>query len=148
MKMDEDFHAWLLDQAAALRKGDVSRLDWEHLAEELEAMAAAERRELLRRLTTLLGHLLKLRYQPRPRSERTRVLTVVRSRTEISRLLRESPGLKGHLQGLVAEAYSDARRETGIELGLARRDWEQLFPKQCPWSVELILDEDFLTPAN
>lgn len=111
-------------------------------------MAAAERRELLRRLTTLLGHLLKLRYQPRPRNERSRILTVVRSRTEIIRLLRDSPGLKGQLEGLVADAYADARRETGIEIGLARRDWEQLFPKQCPWSVDLILDEDFVMPTN
>jgi hypothetical protein len=43
-----DFHAWPLDQAKRLRLGDI--IDRESLAEELEAMAARERRELLSHL--------------------------------------------------------------------------------------------------
>jgi hypothetical protein len=148
VRIGDDFHGWLLEQASALRNRRHLALDYENLAEELDAIAAAERRELLRRLTTLLGHLLKLRYQPRPRSERSRVLTVLRSRTEVNRMLRQSPGLKGQLERLIAEAYSDARRETRIELGLARSEWNKLFPEQCPWSADLILHEDFLNPAE
>src|SRR5579885_2523622 len=122
--------------------------NYKNPAEELDARAAAERRELLRRLTTLRGHLLKLRYQPRPGSERSRLLTVIRSRTEIDRRLPESPGLKGQLGQFVTQTYSDARRETGIQSGRSRREWEALFPELCPWPVELILDEDFLKPAE
>ena len=37
--IDDDFNAWLLDQAAALRGLQPDSLDWQNLAEELEAMA-------------------------------------------------------------------------------------------------------------
>jgi hypothetical protein len=47
--IEEDFHGWLTHQAALLRSRDADALDWEHLAEEIEAMASAERRELLGR---------------------------------------------------------------------------------------------------
>jgi Domain of unknown function DUF29 len=141
--INEDFYSWLLDQASALRKRRWNSLDCEHLAEELEAMAVAERRELLKRLTTLLSHLLKLRYQPRLRSRRRRMLTVVHSRTQIRQLLEDSPGLKGQLEQLVPKAYSDARRETGIELGHLHNEWIDLFPEECPWSLDQLQDDDF-----
>ena len=102
VRIEDDYHGWLLDQASVLRHHRHSSLDWSNLAEELEAMAAAERRELLRRLTTLLAHLLKFQYQPEVRRERSRKLTIVRSRTEIKRLLDYSPGLKGQLTEYVA----------------------------------------------
>jgi len=37
-----DFHAWLLNQAASLRDRRHDRIDWESIAEELEAMARSE----------------------------------------------------------------------------------------------------------
>jgi hypothetical protein len=48
-----DFHGWLLDQAKRLRLGDMS-VDRESLAEELEAIATRERRELASYLEVLL----------------------------------------------------------------------------------------------
>src|SRR5579863_4575063 len=88
---EEDYHGWLLHQAALLRGRHADSLDWEKLAEELEAMASAERRELLRRLTTLYAHLLKMQYQPEQRRARGRKVTIDRSRIEIERVLDQSP---------------------------------------------------------
>jgi Domain of unknown function DUF29 len=51
VSVEKDFHGWLVHQAALLRSRDADALDWEHLAEEIDAIAGAERRELLRRLT-------------------------------------------------------------------------------------------------
>jgi hypothetical protein len=62
--INEDFHGWLLDQAAVLRTRDFEALDCEHLAEELELMAARERREMQSELKNLLLHLLKLKFEP------------------------------------------------------------------------------------
>jgi Domain of unknown function DUF29 len=70
--IDDDLHGWLLAQASALRSQRYKSLDRNNLAEELEAMAAAQRRELLERLTTMLAHLLKLRYQPQEVPQRGR----------------------------------------------------------------------------
>jgi hypothetical protein len=47
-KRGEDHHGWLLEQAALLRSERHDSLDWSNLAEELEAMAAAQRRKIKR----------------------------------------------------------------------------------------------------
>ena len=59
---EQDFYAWLLDQADVLRAYRPSFLDWAGVAEELEAMGASEKRELKSRLIMLTAHLLKWRY--------------------------------------------------------------------------------------
>jgi Domain of unknown function DUF29 len=150
VKIDDDFHGWLLDQASALRRQKIGSLDWKHLAEELEAMAAAERRELLRRLTTLFAHMLKIQYQAQELQRRGRSwrLTVLRSRTEIRRLLDQSPGLKGQLKSFADEAYRDARRHAGEEMNLARHEWERRLPAELPWSVDQALDFEFMTSES
>jgi Domain of unknown function DUF29 len=62
---DHDFYAWANEQAGLLRAGRLSEADIEHIAEEIESMGRTEKRELISRLTVLLLHLLKWRYQPR-----------------------------------------------------------------------------------
>lgn len=59
-----DFYGWLADQTKLLRSRQAERLAWNDLAEELEAMAASQRRELKNRLHVLLLHLLKWQTQP------------------------------------------------------------------------------------
>jgi Domain of unknown function DUF29 len=143
---EDDYHAWLLAQASLLRSQNSGSLDWSDLAEEIEAMAASQRRELLERLTTLIAHLLKLTHQERevPRRGRGWRLTVVRSRREIKQLLDESPGLKGKLEEYVRKTYPDAQRDAGVEMGLERRAWLELFSPDCPWTVDQLMDDDFL----
>jgi hypothetical protein len=43
---DEDFVAWLEDQARRARHGKADGLDLENIAEELEGMARSDRREI------------------------------------------------------------------------------------------------------
>jgi hypothetical protein len=145
IKINDDFHGWLLDQASALRERRYFSLDWDSLAEELEAMAATERREVLRRLTTLFEHLLKLAYQPDELSRRGNGWrrTVVNSRIEIERLLNQSPGLKGQIEDFALDAYAGARRKAGTAIGLRRDQWEVLLPDVNPWSIDQALEPDF-----
>lgn len=60
---DQDFYAWTYDQAAKLRSGQLTELDRENIAEELETLGRSEKRELVNRLTVLLTHLLKWQFQ-------------------------------------------------------------------------------------
>jgi hypothetical protein len=143
VRIDDDFHAWLLEQASLLRKKQYPLLDWNNLAEELVAIAGAQKRELLERLATLFEHLLKLEYQRETRRERSRKSTIARTRTAVERLLEQSPGLKGQLDELATKAYADGCKHAGIDLGLSRRQWEKVFPRTSPWSVTQILDDDF-----
>jgi hypothetical protein len=140
IKINDDFHGWLLDQASALRERRYLSLDWDNLAEELEAMAARERRELLRRLTTLFEHLLKLAYQPDqlPRRGHGWRRTIVRSRIEIKRLLHDNPGLKGQMEQFAADAYADGRRIAGSAM-----EGQVALPDSIPWSIDKALEADF-----
>jgi hypothetical protein len=142
-RLEDDFHAWLLEQAALLRNKQFHLLDWSNIAEELEAMAGAQRRELRQRLATLFEHLLKLEYQPEERRERGRKSTLVKTRTAIETLLEQSPGLKGQMEELAEKAYLDGCRYAGTDLGLSRRQWEKTFPTNSPWSLKQVLNDDF-----
>ena len=62
---ETDLAAWAMNSAALVRSG--AELDEEHreqIAEELEWMAKNDRRERNSRTTTLMTHLLKIKYQP------------------------------------------------------------------------------------
>lgn len=61
---EQDYHAWVLDEARRLRDGYLSQLDREHLAEELESLGRAQYWELVNRLRVLLAYLPKWQYQP------------------------------------------------------------------------------------
>lgn len=58
------FFLWTQEQAAALRAGQLDALDRDNLAEEVESLGRKDRRKLETRLTVLVMHLLKWRYQP------------------------------------------------------------------------------------
>lgn len=65
---DKDFYSWTQEQASLLKSGQLNSLDIPHLTEEIEAMGRSEKRELESRLTVVLLHLLKWRYQEVRRS--------------------------------------------------------------------------------
>jgi len=140
-KIENDFHDWLLDQASALRSRDYESLDWDRLAEELEAMGARERRELNERLKNLLLHLLKFKYQSaqmhRHRSWRS---SVREAREQIEDILADSPGIfGGRRDAVLAVAYGRARQKAADESELPL----DTFPPACPWPYEQIVDPDF-----
>ena len=93
---EEDFAAWLEDQAQRARRGETDGLDLENIAEELEGMARGDRREIRNRLTVLLIFLLKHMVQPRRRSsgwigpigeQRMRIATVITTAQACDRFL-------------------------------------------------------------
>jgi hypothetical protein len=65
---ESDFYGWTQLQARALAARQVEELDWQNLQEEIISLGRQEYRELVSRLTVLLGHLLEWEYQPDKRS--------------------------------------------------------------------------------
>jgi len=135
---ETDFYSWTQEQARLLRIGNMSMLDMDNMLEEIEAMGRSEKRNLVSRLSVLLAHLIKWRYQP-DRKGRSWRLTIAHQRIAVDKLLKESPGLKSMLGEKTAEAWRDAVREAEIETGINRK----IFPKECPWSFEEFMDEGF-----
>ena len=65
---EQDFWLWTQTMAEALKSGNFSQLDLEHLADEVESLGRSDRRELQSRLIVLLMHLLKWQFQAEMRA--------------------------------------------------------------------------------
>jgi len=134
----QDFHAWTQQQATLLRTGELAELDSEHLAEELESMGGSERQALSSRLTELLMHLLKWKYQPERRGN-SWLSSINKQRIGIEILLEESPSLKAQLSQRFEKAYQRVRRYAAVETHLPITT----FPEACPFTEEQALDPEF-----
>jgi hypothetical protein len=138
MSYESDFYAWVNEQTAQLRAGQLTTLDVEHIAEELEDLGKGIKRELMSRLTTLLAHLLKWEFQPSKRSTSWEV-TIDNQRLDLNDLLDENPSLKSQLEEVIAKAYKravgEARKQTLLD--------KSVFPAYCPYTERQILDQDF-----
>lgn len=135
---DRDFYAWANQQAQLLRAGNLADADIDLIAEEIESMGKAEKRELVSRLAILTMHLLKWLHQPSGRSTSWR-LTIEEQRRKTVRHLADNPSLKYRLDEALDDAYGDAILSAARETGLDRSD----FPSACPWSYEHIVDPNF-----
>ena len=58
---DTDVAAWAEQQAGALRRRAANEIDWDNVAEEIEGVAASQKREVRSRLRVICEHLLKWR---------------------------------------------------------------------------------------
>ena len=146
--MHEDFQAWLLEQAAALRERRYRSLDVEHLAEELEDMAVLRREGLRSDLIIVLLHMLKLACENRPthkqRRERQWKLDLVEHRDRVKHLLEGSGTLRSEFERMKPEAYRQARKRAGLAIDPGQKP---VGPLECPWTSDQILDEDFFPQA-
>jgi hypothetical protein len=133
---ERDLYAWSNEQAQLLRSGDFSRADIAHIAEEIEALARNENRELVSRLTVLLLHLLKWRFQPQRRGTSWR-LSISTTRKRLADHLADNPSLKPMLREAMARAYSYARDDAAIETGIDL----STFPVDCPWPFEQAMQD-------
>ena len=136
---ETDVVAWSEEQSALLRAGKLSALDIENIADEVEDVGKSERRALSSRMTVLLAHLLKWAYQGERRGASWRG-TIKEQRAEVLDILDEAPSLRARMADPVwmertwSKALGRAMSETGSDA----------FPEACPWSVDQILDPDFL----
>ncbi|MBB3119010.1 DUF29 domain-containing protein [Pseudoduganella violacea] len=136
---EEDFALWLDAQAALLRSGQFGQLDIENLTEELHGMSSSLHRELGSRLVVLIKHLLKCEFQPK-RKSRSWHSTIHEQRREIDALLETSPSLRHRLPEYCKKAYPHVLKEAANETGLP----DASFPPQLPYTIEKLLNADFL----
>lgn len=137
-RYEHDVVAWANEQAALLRSGKLSEIDVIKIAEEIEDVGKSEQRELASRMTVLIAHLLKWKYQPARRGN-SRDRTIKAQRKEVLYHLKESPSLKGKLSDadwldvVWAKAVALATTETGLDI----------FPDNGIWDIEQVLAHEF-----
>jgi hypothetical protein len=135
---DTDFYAWANEQAALLRAGRLSEADVENIAEEIESMRKSEKRELVSRLTVLLVHLLKWRYQPGLRGRSWR-LTIEQQRLHLEEHIATNPSLRSQLDEVMARAYRYARIDAERDTHLPR----SAFPVASPFTFDEAMNPVF-----
>lgn len=137
-RYETDVVAWACEQASLLRSGKLSEIDIERIAEEIEDVGKSEQRELASRMTVLIAHLLKWKYQPACRGtswERT----IKAQRKEVLYSLKESPSLKTKLEDedwldvIWSKAVALATTETGLDVD----------PEAGIWSIKELLSSEF-----
>ena len=134
---ETDICAWSCEQAYFLKRKDFLHLDIENIAEEIESLSKVHKRALKSQLKRLLMHLLKLRYQPEMQSDPTSWnRSIYQARADIDDLIEGSPSLKNFICEIIPITYESSRRDAAFETCLDLR----VFPKECPWSLEEILN--------
>ncbi len=136
---EQDYYLWLEKMAHLLRTGKLDELDLENLAEEIADMGRSERRTVESNLERVLMHLLKYQYQPEKRSSSWRY-TLLEHRDRLEKSFCDSPSLKNHFRAVFQQCYGKARRKAAVETELPI----ELFPNDCPFTPEQVLDLDYL----
>jgi Domain of unknown function DUF29 len=146
-RYDTDLLVWSEEQARALRaaahEGSDAPIDWEHVAEEIESLGAAERRALASHIGTVIEHLLKLQASPATAPERGWRDSIRRARRDIERLLAASPSLRrevGHMiddetiaaRSLVLASLADYDERPLIDIAGATYSEEQVLGEWMP----------------
>jgi hypothetical protein len=136
---ETDFADWIATTAELLRAKNFAAVDWENLLEEIDAMGRRERKSLKSNLRILLIHLLKWQHQPAQRSGSWRG-SIGEHRFRICEDLQDSPSLKPYFRDIITLTYRSARTAAANETGLPLHH----FPEECQYSVEQLLDDEFL----
>jgi hypothetical protein len=136
---DDDLVQWIDAQIHLLLENRFSELDIENLVEELDGMKKQYANELDSRLTVLIMHLLKCQYQKIHPPGKWHS-TLVEQRRRIAFLLKDAPSMRNSVQPFALDCYPSARRRATMETHLDA----STFPAQLPYSVEQILDDNFI----
>lgn len=134
-----DFYAWIIHNTKLLKKEKLSEVDIENITEEIESMGKSYKRELINRLAVLIAHLLKWQTQPERRGNSWK-FTIREQRSQVMKLIKESPSLKPALKKNLADTYLDSTFLAAAEMDVDA----SIFPNTCPFSLDEILNPDFL----
>jgi hypothetical protein len=139
---EDDGLLWATEQLALLRAKKFAQLDLEGLITELEFAVADKKSALRNRLRVLTAHLLKCQFQPTKKTK-SWLRTIHEQRAHIETLFMDSPSLKNFAEEYANWAYPRTVRKAALETGLP----VSAFPEQSPFTMEQLLDLEFLPEA-
>lgn len=135
----DDIYGWAMEQAAALRAGNLSALDRENLAEEIESLGRSEFNRLVSFYSLVQLHMLKWEYQPSHRCTSWEV-SISTHRKHVRLTIADNPSLKSRLDEAFERAYLQARLDAIRETGLAPK----VFPADCPFTRDEAMTRPFV----
>jgi len=139
---EADLALWSQQQAEALRgaarAGTNLPIDWENVAEEIEALARSERSSLASHVNTIIEHLARLEASPATDPRNGWIVTILRTRGRIAKVLKSSPSLERFLDDILAEEHPPALRLVGRVLALYG-ETPRVPPDDLHYSLEQVL---------
>jgi hypothetical protein len=136
---NQDYYQWIQETVKILEQRNFQELDLDNLIEEIQDLARNEKQIVETNLIVVLKLLLKWQYQPKQRSGEIKA-SIRRHRYQIRDNLKVSPSLKTYLSEIWLESYQEARLQAADETESAIAT----FPEQCPYTIENILNTDYL----
>lgn len=107
-----DAYSWAMQQADALRRGDLKAVDWDTVIEEIESVGRSEKNSWESLCGRVLEHLLAIEFWSRAIDKVLRhwAREVMYFRRRMADVLDRNPGLKGQYAAMYASAWRSARR--------------------------------------
>jgi hypothetical protein len=136
---DLDDAQWLEETVSLLKKHQFQQLDLDHLIEELEDLGREKKNTVASLLEKIIRHLLLLQYWTRESEYNTVHCQeeIYTSRTQLGRKI--TINLSNYLEKELNSIYQDVLGFVKIKTMSA-----VTFPAQCPYSLEQLLDRDWL----
>ncbi len=131
-----DLHGWALQQSELLKKGEFSKLDIDHLIEELKDLGESQKTAIESHLVIALMHMIKQHMQP-DRAGKSWDDSIVNARVQIEQIIEDNPSLKRYPGMVYVKCYAKASRKAAKEMGIESRK----IPDYCPWNIKDILGE-------
>jgi hypothetical protein len=134
-----DDSQWLGETISLLRNHQFQQLDLEHLIEELEDLGKEKKNAVASLLEQVIRHLLLLQYWTKETEYNTinwqeEIYTF---RTQLRRKM--TANLRNYLEEELNYIYEDALGFVKIKTANT-----VIFPSQCPYSLEQLLDRNWL----
>ncbi|MDX2181844.1 MAG: DUF29 domain-containing protein [Bryobacteraceae bacterium] len=134
----DDYVAWAEETARFIREGLWDEIDREILLEEVHGLASVPRMECDNRLSVLICHLLKWRYQGERRGNSWR-RTIQAQRVSLRKLLRRSPTLRAEFDSAVTDAFPVGRLKALNEMNAP----DERIPEEPVFTAEQVLDDNY-----
>ncbi|MGK7931801.1 MAG: DUF29 domain-containing protein [Microcystaceae cyanobacterium] len=138
-----NYDHWLEKTIYLLQENKFNELDKQHLIEELEALSRRDKRAVERLLEQIIGHLLLLQYWTTESDYNANhwQAEIISFRTQLNEDLTQN--LRNHLQENKTRIYVKGLRYVRQKTG-----YQVTFPEDCPYTLEQILDLDWLPLAS
>ena len=114
---ETDFHRWTETQAGLLRARASNRIDWDHIAEEIESLGKSDRRELRSQIYRTIRHLAKLQFSQATDHRSGRRDSVRDERRQAELVLADSPSFRPQVGQIVSEQTATAIKRAIFDLG-------------------------------
>lgn len=143
---EEDYHAWALSQAEALRRLAETRpnvpIDFGHLIEEVEDLARAERNAVRSQIRRIIEHCLKLEHLPAAESCLGWKISIDDARNEIADRL--TPTIRQDLEAALPQLFTQARRVAAKALlATSEQPAADPLPAANPYHLDDLLADDW-----